>query len=181
MLIVIGSSVRRDDADRHGQKCASCSLAGAASRDARACDRSAGVIGFAHHAGGWRSRRWLAIRWVFVPMGAAPEPGQHSTLSATKERNMREVQSPGHNTSSSITWRSASLFAVRYGIGGVMVLAGVVVLVISERRNRSGARTLRFRPGRPMGPTAHGRAWSCEGAVISTFARWSRSSCWARL
>lgn len=44
---------------------------------------------------------------------------------------MREVQSPGHNTSFPITWRSASLFAVRYGIGGVMVLAGVVVLIVA--------------------------------------------------
>lgn len=43
---------------------------------------------------------------------------------------MRQVQSPTHNTSTSITWRSAGLFAVRYGIGGVMVLAGLVVLVI---------------------------------------------------
>lgn len=43
---------------------------------------------------------------------------------------MRQVQSPTRNTSTSITWSSAGLFAVRYGIGGVMVLAGLVVLVI---------------------------------------------------
>ena len=43
---------------------------------------------------------------------------------------MRQAQSPTPNTSSSITWRSAGLFAVRYGIGGVMVLAGVVALIV---------------------------------------------------
>jgi hypothetical protein len=42
---------------------------------------------------------------------------------------MRQLHSPTPATSSSITWRSAGLFAVRYGIGGVMVLAGIVVLV----------------------------------------------------
>jgi hypothetical protein len=41
-----------------------------------------------------------------------------------------KVQSPTHNTSATITWRSAGLFAVRYGIGGVMVLAGVVALIV---------------------------------------------------
>jgi hypothetical protein len=40
-----------------------------------------------------------------------------------------QVQSPIDNTSTAITWRSAGLFAVRYGIGGVMVLAGLIVLV----------------------------------------------------
>ena len=43
---------------------------------------------------------------------------------------MPPVQSPTPNTSTLIAWRSAVLFAVRYGIGGVMVLAGLVVLVI---------------------------------------------------
>lgn len=43
---------------------------------------------------------------------------------------MRQIQSPRHNTSTSITWRSAGLFAVRYGIGGAMVLAGIVVLMV---------------------------------------------------
>ncbi len=43
---------------------------------------------------------------------------------------MRQVQSPTPDMSTSITWRSAGLFAVRYGVGGVMVLAGVVVLAI---------------------------------------------------
>lgn len=43
---------------------------------------------------------------------------------------MRQAHSPTPNTSSSITWRSAGLFAVRYGIGGVMVLAGVVALIV---------------------------------------------------
>ena len=43
---------------------------------------------------------------------------------------MRHIQSPEYTTSSSITWRSAGLFAVRYGIGAVMVLAGVVALIV---------------------------------------------------
>lgn len=43
---------------------------------------------------------------------------------------MTRVEPSGHNTSSSISWRSAGLFAVRYGIGGVMVLAGIVVLAV---------------------------------------------------
>ena len=43
---------------------------------------------------------------------------------------MRQLESPTRTTSTSITWRSAGLFAVRYGIGGVIVLAGIVVLVI---------------------------------------------------
>jgi hypothetical protein len=43
---------------------------------------------------------------------------------------MKKIQPLEQNTASSITWRSAGLFAVRYGIGGVMVLAGVVVLIV---------------------------------------------------
>lgn len=43
---------------------------------------------------------------------------------------MRQFERAEHNTSSSSPWRSASLFAVRYGIGAVMVLAGVVVLIV---------------------------------------------------
>ena len=43
---------------------------------------------------------------------------------------MPHIQSPEYTTSSSITWRSAGLFAVRYGIGAVMVLAGVVALIV---------------------------------------------------
>jgi hypothetical protein len=45
----------------------------------------------------------------------------------TKERNMRQTQS--HNASS-ISWRSVGLFAVRYGIAGVIVLAGIAVLAV---------------------------------------------------
>jgi hypothetical protein len=71
----------------------------------------------------------MSLRWVFAPMAADPEPGQDFVISA-KERNMRQLQSPTTTTSTSIPWRSAGLFAVRYGIGGVMVLAGIVVLVI---------------------------------------------------
>lgn len=43
---------------------------------------------------------------------------------------MQPVHPADHNTSSSISWRSTGLFAVRYGIGAVMVLAGVVVLAV---------------------------------------------------
>jgi hypothetical protein len=43
---------------------------------------------------------------------------------------MRQLQSPAPITSISTNWRSAGVFAVRYGIGGVMVLAGIVVLII---------------------------------------------------
>ncbi len=43
---------------------------------------------------------------------------------------MQPVQPPEHDTSSSISGRSARLSAARYGIGGVMVLAAVVVLVV---------------------------------------------------
>ena len=43
---------------------------------------------------------------------------------------MQQIQSPTPTTSTSITWRSAGLFAVRYGIGGVMVLAGIAVLIV---------------------------------------------------
>jgi len=37
---------------------------------------------------------------------------------------------PSENPRSPVSWRSAGLFVVRYGIGGAMVLAGVVVLAI---------------------------------------------------
>jgi hypothetical protein len=62
-------------------------------------------------------------RWPLLPTSA--------TIShvSTQEQNMRQLHSPTPATSSSITWRSAGLFAVRYGIGGVMVLTGIVVLV----------------------------------------------------
>ena len=43
---------------------------------------------------------------------------------------MPHIESPEYTTSSSITWRSAGLFAVRYGIGAVIVLAGVVALIV---------------------------------------------------
>ncbi|MGN6871572.1 MAG: hypothetical protein ACTHMY_24520 [Solirubrobacteraceae bacterium] len=43
---------------------------------------------------------------------------------------MQQPQTSEHDTPSSISWRSAGLFAVRYGIGAVMVLAGVVVLIV---------------------------------------------------
>jgi hypothetical protein len=42
---------------------------------------------------------------------------------------MKQDQSPEHNESS-MSWRSAGLFAVRYGIGGAIVAAGVVVLAV---------------------------------------------------
>jgi hypothetical protein len=38
-----------------------------------------------------------------------------------------QPQTPSRST---LTWRSAGLFAVRYGIGAVMVLAGIVMLAI---------------------------------------------------
>jgi hypothetical protein len=59
-------------------------------------------------------------------MGGAPEPGHHLRYP-TKELNMRQTQA--HNPSS-ISWRTAGLFAVRYGIGGAIVLAGIVVLAV---------------------------------------------------
>jgi hypothetical protein len=40
---------------------------------------------------------------------------------------MRQTQSQNASSSS---WGSAGLFAVRYGIGGVIVLAGIVVLAV---------------------------------------------------
>ena len=43
---------------------------------------------------------------------------------------MQQAQPSEHDTSSSVSWRSAGLFAVRYGIGAVMVLAAVVVLIV---------------------------------------------------
>jgi hypothetical protein len=42
---------------------------------------------------------------------------------------MKQVQAP-QQTSSPITWRSLSLFDIRYGIGAVITLAGVVVLIL---------------------------------------------------
>jgi hypothetical protein len=42
---------------------------------------------------------------------------------------MRDDQQRSDNSSSMATWRAAALFAVRYGIGGVMILAGIVSLV----------------------------------------------------
>ncbi len=42
---------------------------------------------------------------------------------------MTHVQ-PQTQSRSRVTWRSAGLFAVRYGIGAVMVLAGIVMLAI---------------------------------------------------
>lgn len=43
---------------------------------------------------------------------------------------MQPAQPSEHDTSSSISGRSARLSAARYGIGGVMVLAAVAVLVV---------------------------------------------------
>lgn len=43
---------------------------------------------------------------------------------------MQPVQPPEHDRSPSISGRSARLSAARYGLGGVMVLAAVVVLVV---------------------------------------------------
>jgi hypothetical protein len=45
---------------------------------------------------------------------------------------MHNDQRRSDNSTSTATWRSAGLFAVRYGIGGVMILAGVVSLVAVE-------------------------------------------------
>jgi hypothetical protein len=42
---------------------------------------------------------------------------------------MHDDQLRSDDSSSTATWRSIGLFAVRYGIGGVMILAGVVALV----------------------------------------------------
>lgn len=42
---------------------------------------------------------------------------------------MQNAQQRSDNASSTSSWRSAGLFAVRYGIGGVMILTGLVVLV----------------------------------------------------
>jgi hypothetical protein len=42
---------------------------------------------------------------------------------------MHDIQQRSDNSSATPTWRSAGLFAVRYGIGGIMILAGVVALV----------------------------------------------------
>ena len=71
---------------------------------------------------------WL--RWVFVPMGAAPEPRQHLRLSNEGAEHATHSVTQHTTRPSSITWRSAGLFAVRYGIGAVMVLAGVVALIV---------------------------------------------------
>jgi hypothetical protein len=42
---------------------------------------------------------------------------------------MTHVQ-PQTPSRSAVTWRSAGLFALRYGIGAVMMLAGIVILAI---------------------------------------------------
>lgn len=43
---------------------------------------------------------------------------------------MPRIHTPEYTTSPSITWRSVGLFAVRYGIGAVMVVAGVAALIV---------------------------------------------------
>jgi hypothetical protein len=43
---------------------------------------------------------------------------------------MQNAQQPSDETSWTHSWRSAGLAAVRYGIGGMMMLGGVVLLVV---------------------------------------------------
>ena len=42
---------------------------------------------------------------------------------------MYENQSSSSNASRPVTWRDAGLFVVRYGLGGAMILAGVIVFI----------------------------------------------------
>jgi hypothetical protein len=49
--------------------------------------------------------------------------------SITRRRAMHDHQQRSTNSSPTPAWRSAGLFAVRYGIGGIMIVAGVVALV----------------------------------------------------
>lgn len=42
----------------------------------------------------------------------------------------QNAEQPSDETSSTHSWQSAGLAAVRYGIGGMMMLAGVVMLVV---------------------------------------------------
>ena len=51
-------------------------------------------------------------------------------LSIQRNEAMERIQPSQQHPSSASAWRSAGVFAIRYGIGGVMVLAGIVVLVI---------------------------------------------------
>lgn len=44
---------------------------------------------------------------------------------------MRDMHTDNHQTSTAFTWRSLAIFGVRYGIGGLLILAGFVVLVAS--------------------------------------------------
>jgi hypothetical protein len=45
---------------------------------------------------------------------------------------MPNTQRRSDTASETAAWRTAALFAVRYGLGGAMILAGVVVLVAVE-------------------------------------------------
>ena len=42
---------------------------------------------------------------------------------------MYENQSSSANEGRRVTWRDAGLFAVRYGLGGALILAGVIVFI----------------------------------------------------
>jgi hypothetical protein len=55
------------------------------------------------------------------------------SMALTRQKEtvtMERIQPLEQNPSSASAWRSVGLFAVRYGIGGAMVLAGIVVLII---------------------------------------------------
>jgi hypothetical protein len=43
---------------------------------------------------------------------------------------MHENQRTSDNKQVSLSWRAAGLFTVRYGLGGAMILAGIVVLIV---------------------------------------------------
>jgi hypothetical protein len=45
---------------------------------------------------------------------------------------MHHNQRRSENTAASARWRSATLFGVRYGLGGAMILTGIVVLVATD-------------------------------------------------
>lgn len=44
---------------------------------------------------------------------------------------MRDTYPDTHQAARAVTWHSLALFGVRYGIGGLMILAGLVVLLVS--------------------------------------------------
>lgn len=75
-------------------------------------------------ADGWCQSDGCLCRWATLPAGGT------IPVTSNEGTEMQPVHPSDHNTSSSISWRSTGLFAVRYGIGGVIVLAGVVVLAV---------------------------------------------------